>query len=85
MSAIEWTGALLGLLGAALLASKMSWSKFGFVAYLVSNVCWIVYAVKHGAYGLLVMQIGFTITSVIGIYRWFRPVAANLPVKTRAR
>ena len=38
---LEWTGAALGLLGAFLLATNSRFSRFGWVAFLVSNMCWI--------------------------------------------
>jgi hypothetical protein len=68
---LEWTGALFGLLGSALLAANKDWSRWGFVAFLLSNFCLIGYALEHRAWGLLAMQVGFTITSYVGIYRWF--------------
>lgn len=67
---IEWAGAVFGVLGAGLLALNMRHSGWGFVAFLVSNVCWIGYGVLTGAQGLVVMQIVFMITSILGIWRW---------------
>lgn len=69
-SALEWSGAVLGLAGSALLAANTRHSGWGFVAYLLSNACWIGFALHGDAYGLLTMQIGFTLTSALGIYRW---------------
>lgn len=70
MVAIEWAGSLLGLLGAFLLATNSPISGFGFVAFLVSNVCWIGCAVHRKVGALLVMQLGFMATSILGITRW---------------
>lgn len=67
---IEWAGSVFGLIGAGLLALNLSISGYGFVAFLISNACWIVWGVKNRAFGLLTMQAGFTLTSIIGIYRW---------------
>ncbi|AEC18849.1 hypothetical protein PT7_0309 [Pusillimonas sp. T7-7] len=67
---LEWTGALLGLSGAALLAAHHRYSGWGFLAFLISNLCWIGFAVLTSAFGLLVMQLGFMLTSVLGFFRW---------------
>lgn len=68
---VEWSGSATGLMGAALLAANISVSAFGFVAFLVSNLFWIAYAILIRSWGLLVMQVGFTATSVLGLWRWF--------------
>lgn len=68
---LEWAGAITGLLGSTLLAANATWSGWGFAAYLVSNACWIAFAVHKRAWGLLTMQAGFTATSIAGIWRWF--------------
>ncbi len=70
-SVLEWLGCLSGLLGAALLALNNRYSGYGFAAFLISNVCWISYGVLSGSWGLVVMQMGFTATSLLGLYRWF--------------
>lgn len=67
---LEWGGSLTGLLGAGLLALNASISGLGFVAFLVSNLVWIGFALSIRAYGLLFMQLGFTVTSLVGISRW---------------
>jgi len=48
----------------------------GWLLFLLSNGAWIVYGIKVGAHGLVVMQIGFTLTSLMGVYRWL--VAAKM-------
>lgn len=70
-SMLEWLGCLTGLSGALLLALNSRYSGYGFVAFLVSNVCWIGYGALSGSWGMVVMQLGFTATSVLGLYRWF--------------
>ena len=67
---IEWTGSIIGLIGALLLALNNDWSKYGFVVFLLSNVCWVLYGYKTNSWGMLVMQMGFTIISAYGIYSW---------------
>lgn len=69
---LEWTGSLVGLLGAAMLASGGVNAGRGFVAFLVSNFCWIGFGLLQGATGLVVMQVGFTLTSLVGIRNWLK-------------
>ena len=65
----EWLGAGLGLLGAYLLATHTRVSRWGWVAFLASNVAMIGFALGAGAYGLLLMQLGFMGSSSLGCYR----------------
>jgi hypothetical protein len=67
---LQWLGCATGVLGSALLAWKSQWSGWGFVVYLVSNACWVSFGVVTNAPGLVVMQLIFTGTSSIGIWRW---------------
>lgn len=67
---VEWVGSVLGLLGATLLATHSKASGYGFVAFLASNVCWIYFGYKTRSHGLLTMQAGFTVTSLVGVWQW---------------
>lgn len=67
----EWIGCGFGLLGAALLALNCRVSRYGWLAFLAANAAMLVFAVDHAAYGLLAQQIGFSLTSILGIYRSF--------------
>lgn len=69
--AIEWLGCGAGLLGALLLALNTKFSGLGFIFFLLSNLCWISFALKAKSKGLLITQIGFTATSLFGLIRWF--------------
>lgn len=67
---LEWGAAVLGLLGAGLLAVKIEASGWGWVCFLLSNCCWVMWGALERRWSIVVMQIGFTPTSLIGIYRW---------------
>jgi len=67
----EWLGCITGVIGSALLAANTTQSRWGFVWYLASNACWLVFAVSTAAWGLFTMQIVFTAVSLYGVYRWF--------------
>lgn len=76
---VEWSGAILGLTGSLLLALRLDISGYGFLAFLVSNVCWLYFGVRNRAWGLVTMQAGFTATSLMGLYNWFgRPLLAGI-------
>lgn len=67
----EWSGALVGLLGALLLAMNVRISRYGWLAFLAANAFMIAFALCLDLRGLLVQQIGYTATSLLGIYRAF--------------
>ena len=69
MIALEWIGAIFGLAGAWLVASHCTWSRYGWWAFLVANVALIGFALGGGHYGLLVQQVGFMGSSVLGLCR----------------
>ncbi|MCG8668626.1 MAG: hypothetical protein MI867_04365 [Pseudomonadales bacterium] len=61
---------MLGLIGAALLALNMEFSGYGRYAFLASNITWIAYGIRAATFSLLVMQVSFTLKSLLGLYRW---------------
>lgn len=65
----EWAGAIAGLTGAFLLATNSRVSRYGWILFLLANVCMIVFALLIEKRGLLVQQIGFTLSSMFGLYR----------------
>lgn len=67
---IEAAAALCGLTGAFLLAWKGPGAGRGWIWYLGSNAGWLAYAWAAGAYFLFAQQIGFTVTSCIGIWTY---------------
>jgi len=69
IDALEWVGSLLGLLGAFLLATHTRLSRYGWLAFLAANLAMIAFALGIGRYGLLVQQVGFMGTSLLGLYR----------------
>ncbi len=53
-----------------MLAINVSWSAYGWLLFLASNVSWIVYAIHRRVRSVLLMQLVFTSTSLTGVYRW---------------
>lgn len=67
---LQWLGCITGIAGALLLALNTNKSGWGFVLFLTSNMFWLLFGILTNAPGIVVMQLAFTITSSIGIYRW---------------
>lgn len=67
---LEWLGSITGLFGAFLVATHTSFYGYGFLAFFLSNIFWLSFARKQGLSGLLMMQLGFTATSLLGLFRW---------------
>lgn len=70
MHQLEMLSASLGLLGALLLATKSRYSGLAFVAWFVSNLGWLIFGARNAHWFFFVQQIGFTFTSVLGIWNW---------------
>jgi hypothetical protein len=70
---LEYTGAAFGLLGAGLLASGSGIAQWGWVAFLASNLALIAFAAAYRHRGLILLQVGYTATSLIGIANSFAP------------
>lgn len=70
MLGCEWFASASGLVGAALVASKTDIAGYGFAAFLASNAGWLIYGVRTKTWSLVCMQVGFTVTSIVGIRNW---------------
>ncbi|PIV91311.1 MAG: hypothetical protein COZ20_06450 [Gallionellales bacterium CG_4_10_14_3_um_filter_54_96] len=70
MEMLEWIGCVTGLLGAALLSANNRYSGWGFALFLISNIAWIGFGWFTHAIGMVVMQLGFTLTSLWGVWNW---------------
>ena len=70
MNLIELIAAMFGLSGTLLLATKSQWAGWGFVAFLGSNAGWLAFAWHQGHQFMFIQQVGFTLSSFIGIWKW---------------
>lgn len=69
IDALEIAGTFMGLLGAFLLATNTSFSRYGWLAFLFANLALIGFALGIERYWLLTQQAGFMATSILGLYR----------------
>lgn len=67
---IELFATACGLLGSLVLSLKGNRAAWGWVLFAMSNVGWLVFSFDHSHWGLFAQQIGFSITSAIGIWKW---------------
>lgn len=66
---LEWASAVAGLAGAYLLAANRRISRWGWVGLLLANLFAIGFALRASHCGLLVQQVGFIGSGVLGIWR----------------
>jgi hypothetical protein len=62
----EWTGSVLALLGAGLLALNCQYSRLAWPLFLLSNFSLFAMAVLIERQGVQLMQLGLTVTSIVG-------------------
>jgi nicotinamide riboside transporter PnuC len=67
---LSFFGSLNGLLGAFILALNTSFSGIGFGFFLISNLLLIAFFIRTRVLSLVIMQLGFTATSLLGLYFW---------------
>lgn len=67
---VELFATTCGLLGSLVLALKGKNAGRGWVLFALSNTGWLVFGYGHGHWLFFVQQIGFSITSAIGIWNW---------------
>ena len=66
---MEWAGTVLGLVGAYLLAANTRFSSKGWYFFLAANFAIIGFSIIGSHWGLFTQQVGFTGSSILGIYR----------------
>ena len=67
---IETLAALFGMAGALLLAMP-AMPGWGFGAFLVSNIGWLLFSAAHQHWTLFVQQLIFLVASLLGLWNWW--------------
>ena len=80
---LDWCGSALGLIGAYMLAFRFKGSRYGWFAFFAANGFYVVMASSVGLPGLLAQQLGYSVSSAIGIYRHFLSRATKQSEKAR--
>lgn len=66
---LEWSGAVFGLSGSYLLAFHNHFSRYGWVAFFFANLAMALFAFMENHNGLLIQQVGFIGSSLLGLKR----------------
>lgn len=66
----EWSASILGSVGALLLSLNIKYSGWGYVFFFIANIAWITFGYLINAQGLIMNQVFFSITSLIGIKQY---------------
>jgi nicotinamide riboside transporter PnuC len=81
----DFAGLVCGVAGTLLLAMNGRRAGWGFVAFLASNLGWVVFALEHGHTKLLAQHLIFAVSSSVGVWMWLvRPRAARFSSVYRA-
>lgn len=81
---LEWTGAACGIIGATMIASNTKVSPWGWWLFLVSSLSLTVYGLMAGTYGIMLLNVAFVMTNLLGLYRVWLPYFRSLVSKPPA-
>jgi hypothetical protein len=76
--AVEISAAAFGLAGTTLLALHGQHAGWGFAAFLASNAGWLAFAWTRRHWFMFAQQVGFTLSSLLGIWTWLLQPALGL-------
>lgn len=66
---IEWCASLMSVIGAVMNAQLNIW---GFGVFILGNVLWMSFSVRHRHWGLFSTQIVFLVLNFYGIWIWMQ-------------
>jgi uncharacterized membrane protein len=67
---MEWSGAMIAVIAAIILALNIAISPWAFVLYFISSVILAFWGWYRGAYAIALQNVIFIGINSIGIYRW---------------
>ncbi len=67
---LEWSGSILAVSAAILLALNIELSPWAYVGYLFSSLLLTAWGVRQKAYGIAWQNSVFIVINLLGIYRW---------------
>ncbi len=70
LTTLKWIGTITGLVGALILAVNLPLSGWGWVLFAASALAWTIAGIVMREYSLVLLQGGFFIVDLLGIYRW---------------
>ncbi|KAA0443075.1 MAG: hypothetical protein FXV79_05215 [Candidatus Thioglobus sp.] len=66
-----WLGAITGISGGLLVSLNFSYSKFGYIFFMLSAISWVIQGAKNQDKSLVLLNAAFICVNSLGIYRWF--------------
>lgn len=70
MTALKWVGTSTGIAGAIWVALNIATSGWGFVLFAISATSWTIAGWIMREPSLVLLQFGFFVVDILGIYRW---------------
>lgn len=70
LNLFEWTGTILALSGAFLMASNKLKPHYSYIIWILSNIFYIYFFLNTGNNGLLTMNIVGILINLFGMYQW---------------
>ena len=70
LPALKWFGTATGLIGAVILALNLPISGWGWILFAASSATWTLAGVLMREASLVLLQGGFLVVDLVGIWRW---------------
>jgi hypothetical protein len=67
---MEWSGAMIAVIAAIMLALNIPISPWAFVLYFISSIILALWGWYSGAYAIALQNVIFIGINTLGIYRW---------------
>jgi uncharacterized membrane protein len=67
---MEWSGAMIAVIAAIMMALNVSISPWAFVLYFISSLILALWGWYSGAYAIALQNVIFIGINSLGIYRW---------------
>lgn len=83
LDVLEWTGTICGIAGATLIASNVRLSPWGWWLFLASSLVLSLYGLLIGAYGIMLLNLCFVMTNLLGLVRVWIPYMRSRASKSK--
>lgn len=70
----EWLGTSTGIIGAGLLASNISASRWGWAVFLLSAIAWTAVGFLRVSKPMIILNLFYVVLNIFGVLRWFNVI-----------
>jgi hypothetical protein len=67
----NWTGSIVSVIAAIILALNISISALAFPIYILGNILWILGSLKEKNIPIILQSSIFVLINILAIFRWF--------------